>query len=51
MYVQQTNNPTHWGQQKTFGGPHAARGPQFGHLCYKTFEHFLTSVKATKLGT
>jgi len=39
MYVQQTwqciYNPTHWGPQKIFGGPHAARGPQFGHPWYK----------------
>jgi len=38
MFVQKTwqciYNPTHWGPQKIFRGPHAARGPEFGHLCY-----------------
>ncbi len=35
MHVEQNRyciyNQTHWGPQKIFGGPHAARGPQFGH--------------------
>jgi len=25
----------HWGPQKFFGGPHVARGPQFGHPWYR----------------
>jgi hypothetical protein len=48
MNVQQTwqciYNQTHWGPQKTFGGPHAARGPQFGHLCYMTSKCYNLSI-------
>jgi hypothetical protein len=32
------------GPQKIFGGSHAARGPQFGHVCYKTFRRLFRRV-------
>ena len=35
------------GPQKIFGGPHAARGPQFGHAWYK----YSTKVKRTGLNS
>ncbi len=33
------------GAVKIFCGPHAARGPQFGHVCYITKDFFATFVK------
>ena len=30
------------GPQKIFGGPHAARGPHFGHPCYMVISPFLS---------
>jgi len=38
------------GPQKIFGGPHAARGPHFGHPCYIAFSKTGNFFRVSKLG-